>query len=147
MPELFPTFEPPELVEESEEATPEYPPSWKFDFEKGDFLLDGAGRPVIADGHTAWIQWCIKAVLTQRYAYLAYDPEYCCDWEGLKDQPTRAAKESWIEREITEALMVDPRTEKVQDFAFEWVGDEVRVSFTVFPVVGSPERLEVTLSG
>lgn len=147
MPDLYPTFEVPEVVEARTEVSPEYPKAPLFDFEKGDFVLDGAGRVVFADGHRAWVQWCIKTVLTERFAYLVYGPDYGAELTEAKRQPDRSAVESWIEREITEALLIDPRTEMVRDFSFNWQGDEVSVSFTVVPTVGTPERVEVTIGG
>ena len=143
MPNLYPTFEPPTIVEQEQpQLAPEYPKSYLFDFEKGDFVLDGAGRIVIADGHRAWVQWCVKTVLTERFAYLAYSWNYGAEVEQAIKQPDRALVEMEIERTITEALLVDPRTELVRDFAFRWHADELYVSFTAVPVIGEPARIE-----
>lgn len=148
MPDLYPTFDMPEIIEQQQtEPAPQYGKSWLFDFEKGDFVTDGAGRVVEADGHTAWAQWCVKAVLTERFAYLVYSSDYGAELEQALKQPSRAAVEAELERAITEALLVDPRTERVTDFAFEWEGDAVKVSFTAVPVIGAPERVEVTIGG
>jgi hypothetical protein len=149
MANLYPVFEMPELAgQQQAQPEPEYPKSYLFDFEKGDFVIDGAGRIVIADGYTAWVQWCIKAVLTERFAYLAYSENYGVEIDKALKQPTRAAVETEVERTITEALLVDPRTYAVRGFSFEWRGDELYVSFTVIPVVGEAARIEgVKLSG
>lgn len=148
MPQLFPTFEAPDVVEEvQQQAAPEYGRSWLWDFERGDFVLDGRGRPVECDGHTAWLQWCIKAVLTQRLAHPIYSADYGAELEEALRQPTREAVEAELARTITETLMADPRTEMARDFVFEWRGDEVRVSCVVEPVVGPPETLEVVIRG
>jgi hypothetical protein len=147
MPNLYPVFEVPEIVEQQQtEPAPEYGKSWLFDFEKGDFVLDGTGRVVEADGHTAWVQWCVKTILTQRFAYVIYSSDYGTELEEAQKQPDRKAVEIELERAITEALLVDPRTEMVKDFVFEWEGDTVKVSFVAVPVVGPPERLEVILN-
>jgi hypothetical protein len=144
MPNLFPIFEMPELVEQQQtQPEPEYPESYFFDFEKGDFARDGAGRIAIADGHTAWAQWCIKTVLTERFAYLAYSHNYGTEMESALKQPSRKAVEAELERVITEALLADSRTEMVRDFIFVWVDSQLRVNFIVVPTVGDPERLEV----
>lgn len=143
MPNLYPTFEPPTIVEQEQpQLAPEYPKSYLFDFEKGDFALDGAGRIVIADEYTAWVQWCVKTVLTERFAYLAYSWNYGVEVEQAIKQPDRALVEMEIERTITEALMADPRTELVRDFSFKWHADELYVSFTIVPVIGEPVRIE-----
>lgn len=143
MPNLYPTFEPPTIVEQEQpQLAPEYPKSYLFDFEKGDFVLDGAGRIVIADGYTAWVQWCVKAIITERFSYLAYSGNYGVEIDKALKQPTRALVEMEIERTITEALMADPRTELVRDFSFKWRADELYVSFTIVPVIGEPARIE-----
>jgi len=148
MPNLFPVFDTPELVEQQQaEPAPKYGKSWFFDFEKGDFVLDGAGRVVEADGHTAWAHWCVKAVLTERFGYLVYGFNYGCEIEQARGQPSRQAVEAELERVIIEALLADPRTEMVRDFSFAWQGDEVYVSFTAVPRIGTAERIEVKISG
>lgn len=148
MPNLYPVFEVPELVEQQQtEPAPKYGKSWLFDFEKGDFVVDGAGRIVIAEGYTAWVQWCVKTVLTQRFAHVIYSFDYGTELEEALKQPSRKAVEAELERAITEALLADPRTEMVRDFTFEWEGDIVKVSFTAVPVIGEPARLEVVLNG
>jgi len=148
MPNLYPVFVVPELVEQQQtEPAPKYGKSWLFDFEKGDFVVDGAGRIVIAEGYTAWVQWCVKTVLTQRFAHVIYSFDYGTELEEALKQPSRKAVEAELERAITEALLADPRTEMVRDFTFEWEGDIVKVSFTAVPVIGEPARLEVVLNG
>ena len=147
MPNLYPAFEMPEIVEQARpKPEPDYPESYLFDFEKGDFVVDGAGRVVVADGYTAWAQWCVKAVLTERFAYLVYGSGYGCELEQARGQPSRQAVEAELERAITEALLMDPRTEVVRGFRFTWEGDQLRVAFTVVPAVGDPEWLEVMYS-
>jgi phage baseplate assembly protein W len=138
----------PSLVEQQQtEPAPKYGRSWLFDFAKGDFVVGGSGRVAEADGHTAWVQWCIKTVLTQRFAHVIYSFNYGTELEEALRQPSRKAVEAELERAITEALLADPRTELVRDFAFDWQGDEVTVALTVVPVIGPPERLEVKISG
>ena len=149
MPSLYPAFEMPEMMEQQQtQLAPEYPRSYLFDFDKGDFVRDGTGRIVVCDGHTAWVQWCIKAVMTERFSRLAYSGNYGVEIDEALKQPTRAAVETEVERTITEALLADPRTYAVRDFSFEWRGNELYVSFTVIPVVGEVFRIEgVKLSG
>ena len=50
--------------------------------------------------------------------------------EAMEDDESDAV-ESMVERTITDALMVNPRTEYVQDFEFEWNADEMHTSFKV----------------
>ena len=147
MPDLYPAFEMPEIVEQQTEPAPKYGNSWFFDFVKGDFVMDGTGRVIQTDGHAAWAHWCVKAVLTERLAHVIYSSGYGCEVEHARRQPSRQAIEAELERVITEALLADPRTEMVRDFRFSWEGDQLTVIFTAVPVIGNPEVMEVVLSG
>ncbi len=143
MPDLYPKFDMPDLVEAVEDTSIAYPKSWLFDFDTGDFVLDGAGNVVEADGLTTWAQWCVKAVLTQRLAFVVYNWDYGVDLENVMKQPTRAVTEAELEKEITEALMTDPRTAEVKNFTFEWSGDELTVSFIIVNAAGVPAEIRV----
>lgn len=146
MPNLYPTFEMPALTEPEAAATPTYGKSWFFDLMKGDFVLDGAGRVAKTNEHVAWAHWCVKAVLTERFAYLAYGTDYGCEIEQARKHQSRETVEAELERVITEALLADPRTETVRDFVFRGVADEIFITFLITPVIGIPERVEVKLS-
>jgi hypothetical protein len=132
MPKLYPTFAPLDLTEA--EQSPEFKKSIYFDFNKGDFVTDGTGKLQAADEYNAWIQWCLKAVYTERYAYLAYSDEYGAELEEImRGNENKSAKESSIARTITDTLMADPakRTISVANFNFDWKNDSIYVSFEV----------------
>lgn len=128
--QLFPVFDLPEIPD-----NPEYDERYKqsvyFDFETGDFLLDGAGKMIEATGREAYIQWCLKTCSTERGSCLAYSDDIGTEFEEMDDIPDTESRESFIELTITEALMVHPATEYVRDFEFTHTGDETRVSFIV----------------
>ena len=127
---LFPVFEMPVVTPMKKTLPIRYLPSLEFDFALGDFVRDGANKLVSCDGHKAWQQWCLKAVLTERFACLAYGPDIGTETEDQAER-TRAAKELALERTITEALLVDQRTEYVRGFVFDWQSDALYISFTV----------------
>lgn len=136
----------PALQDRQQQVGPKYGRSWAWDWQRGDFVLDGAGGVVRTDGYTAWAHWCVKAIGTQRYAHLIYGPSYGAEIDEARRGGTRAAVEAELTRAITEALLADPRTHAAREFTYHWLGDTVSVSFTVEPVIGTPERLEVRLS-
>ena len=47
------------------------------------------------------------------------------------DNDDEKTVESMVQRTITDALMVNPRTEDVRDFSFTWNGDSMHCSFKV----------------
>lgn len=143
MAQLFPVFDAPAVTTSINKNQPKYPRSLRFDFAAGDFILDGTGRLLEVDGYGAWVQWCEKAVCTERLAHIIYSPNFGAEIEKSRKQPNRQTIQSALEREITESLLVDPRTESVRAFTFSWSGDNLHVSFTVYPKVGTSRRLEV----
>jgi hypothetical protein len=138
-----------EVLDEPAEGTvtdePVYGRSWLFDFNAGDFITSG-GRVAEADGYQAWVQWCVKAALTERDSYLIYDDDYGTDYEELRTAGARAASEDLIADSITEALMVDPRTGSVTGFDFAWQGDQIHVSFELTPALGTTQRVEIVIT-
>jgi hypothetical protein len=127
-------------------APPAYPPSPRFDFAAGDFVVDGAGRVVRAEAHHAWVQWCVKAVLVERFAYPVYSPDYGAELLDAGQVDDEGARYAAMAKTITEALLVDPRTGGVSGFAFAPEGDGVTVTFTVTPTVGTPFPVSISLT-
>ena len=143
MPNLFP------IGSSSTDSTPETTPSvqfgrsWRYDFEKGDFVLTPTGKVATSTDTDAWLEWCQKAIRTERYKYLVYSRNYGQEFEDLiaRHLP-RAANESEIIRIVTETLMVDPRTASVGNFTFRWEGDQCYFTCTVTNVRGQTGTVE-----
>ena len=142
MDQLFPTFDLPEIPSDEEEDEI-YKESVKWDWEKGDFVRDGTGKMVISSGHEAFIDWVLKAISTERMSCLAYDSDYGTEFDGIMQYDNNDRIENEIEKTITEALMVDPRTEYVRDFSFERDGDQL---FVTFAMKGKPWDEDVGLT-
>lgn len=128
---LFPVFEVPEVIEKWAEYDKQYKRSVKWDIEKGDFVRDGAGRMRECEGREAFMIWCFKVAQTERYTCLAYSSEIGVEMETATANHDERTVESMVQRTITDALMVNPRTEFVRDFAFSWEGDKMYCSFHV----------------
>lgn len=141
---LFPSFEIPDEVADIDDDTSLYGTAWRWDWERSDFRTVG-GAPEIAPGHIAWIEWCLKALRTERGVYLIYSDDYGIDFQAIKQARTREEAEAVIADEIRDCLTVDPRTASVGEFGFSWRGDAVLVAFVAEPTVGTTERLEVIL--
>lgn len=98
--------------------------SWRFDFDTGDFVMTPTRKVAAADETAAWVMWCQKAIRTPRYRHLIYSREHGEEFDDLIGKGySWAIQESEIQRMVTEALMVDPRTASVGDFTFEWKDD------------------------
>lgn len=134
--ELFPMFDVPDVDEEEEEYDTEYKRSIRWDPELGDFSRDSSNRLVECDGYEAYMIWCYKTIQTERDSHLAYIEEVSgsdlgVEMEEVSQEEDNETAESMIERTITEALEVNPRTEYVGNFLFSWDGDGVHCQFDV----------------
>lgn len=98
-----------------------------------------------SEGLEAYKIWCVKAVSTERYSCLGYDDDIGAEMEDAMKEEDDTAVELAIERTIEEALMVNPRTESVEDFEFSWEPSVVYVKFTVYAIHWEKFDLEVTL--
>lgn len=103
-----------------------------FDFELGDFAVDGQNRVIFVDGRDLYMLWVVKTLQTQLGAYRSYYG-YGIDQEEAQDQPNREAVQSALERTIGEALMRNPQTQQVDSFTFRWEGGNLFSTFIVTP--------------
>ena len=131
---LFPVFDVPDVVADDTREIARYGIAPLFDFEREDFVLNGAGQIVFGTGHDAWVAWCMKIIATQRWAHLAYSDDIGVEMREVLALSDRRAQESMLERTITEALLADParRTQQVVDFVFKWGVDVLDISCMVF---------------
>lgn len=66
-----------------------------------------------------------ELAMTERFTRLAYTTDIGTEMIDALAQEDREAVQSAIERTITEALMVNPKTEYVRGFAFTWESDSL----------------------
>lgn len=140
---LYPVFDVPEIINEEAQLDKEYYRSMKWDPVQGDFVLDGSNRILECDGREAYMIWCFKVAQTERYCCLSYPRSIGTELESITDADHDVAQ-SMLERTITEALKVNPRTEYVRDFEFSWNGDELHCSCVV-KGVGWDKEFQITL--
>lgn len=143
---LWPTLPAPAPVAQRSPTPPRYrkAPGWNYAI--GDFDRDAAGRVVVVNGWRAWIEWTVKCCVTQRGWYPVYSDRYGVDLAGAFGATTEAVAFALVADEITTALLADPRTQGVDEFSFDHSGDALRVSFTVRPVTGPPDRVTVEIT-
>ncbi|SFA83258.1 Protein of unknown function [Cohnella sp. OV330] len=126
MADLFPTATiGAEVLPDAPEASgASFGRSWRFDFDAGEFVLTPTGKIAGSQDTDAWLEWCRKALATERYRHLVYSRLYGQEFESLIGLGlSRAAVESEIARIASETLLADPRTARVGGFTFAWQGD------------------------
>ena len=141
---LFPVVQVPEFMSENAGYDTEYRRSARWDPAAGDFVRDGANRMGECDGREAYSIWCFKIAQTERYRCLAYPDSIGVEMERALDNDDEKTVESMVQRTITEALMVNPRTEDVLDFEFSWDGDNMHCRFKV-KGAGWDEQITITI--
>jgi len=145
---LFPVFDVPSAPAEETSQSAQYPPGPMWDAETGDFIMDGAGKLLYGSGKDAWVLWCVKTVLTQRWAHFGYNADAGIEADEAFKEPDRKAVESALERTITEALLADPlgRTTQVRDFAFQWGVDGLQVECVAVGTDGDTASVQAKLN-
>lgn len=128
---LFPVVKVPDFAEQKAEYDRRYKRSVKWDAAKGDFVRDGANRMVECSGRDAFFQWCFKTAQTERYRCMAYPDVIGTEMEKALADDDEKTVESMVQRTITDALMVNPRTEYVRNFNFIWDKDKMNCEFSV----------------
>lgn len=147
MPELYPEFDE-TLLDDSTTTAAEYKRSYYFDFEKMDFARTGGNKVRESTGTEAWEQWCIKMLMTTRYACFAYSTDKGSEILDAINTTDRKEAESNLKRTIIETLKVDARTDRVDDIQFNWIdADSVEVSCKIVGVDGQTGIINVKLGG
>ena len=118
--------------EEQETGFPFNGKSFLYDYEKGDFVYKN-GAPVVVEGKAAIIAWIEKTIRTEKYRFNVHkDIDYGVTIEDLiGGRFPREFTESEIEREITEALLKNEYILDVSEWAFEYEGSTMIISFSV----------------
>lgn len=112
-------------INEEEDEDVGYKVAPYFDSRLGEFLLNGSGQIITADGVTAWQHWCENIIATDRYNHDSYTDDVGIDYDEIFKLGDQEEIETALETEISEALTCDPynRTQYVQDISFEWLSD------------------------
>lgn len=116
-----------------------------YDYENQEFVINSKGNIAVEDDEEAFKLWCKKAISIIRYSKMAYSNNLGFEKDPIDLYDSKEAKESWVKRTITEAIMSDPmqRAEKVDNFVYRYPEpDTMDVSFMITPKVGQSFNLE-----
>ena len=87
------------------------------------------------DGKEALKQSIFLILNTERYEYIIYSHDYGSELKALIGKDKDIA-ESEYKRRIKEALIQDDRINNVDNFIFNYDGDNVLIEFIVFSIYG-----------
>lgn len=106
------------------------PHEYAFDFATGDFILQD-GKFIVVEGLEAVKIWIYKALITQRYRYLAYSWDYGSELENLVgSEYSNLAVQSEAKRYIEECLSINPYINGIKNLKVNFAGDTLTVEFT-----------------
>ncbi len=122
-----------EITEEEEQSSRTY----KLDLDSGRIVG-------IVDGIEAVQQAILKALLTPRFKCQIYDNQYGSEIRDaiIADDATPEYIKTVIPGFVKDALKPDSRILDVNDFSFEFSGDEAYISFTANTIFGET-KIEV----
>lgn len=131
-------------IEEQAEKTTNIGTSFKFDFEKGDFILEN-GKLVQVEDLEALKIWINKVLRTEKFRFEIYkDIDYGVTLEDLIGQTLpRKFVESELKREISEALTKHIMIDSVSNIMTGRDGSKLIINFQVNLIDGN--SLEVTI--
>jgi hypothetical protein len=144
---LFPVFDVPSELAVDLQEQQLYKPAPLFDMESGEFVINGARQVLYGSGYDAWVLWCSKTIMTQRWSHLGYSDNSGIETIEAFNEPDRQAQESAFERTITEALLADPagRTQQVRDFQFNWHSDSLYIACEVVNYEGNSAAISTEI--
>ncbi len=122
------------LTEDDIEPTPPFGRTWLFDFEVGQFVVQG-GEPVRLEGGLESLRmWMLMALTTRRFATMIHSDEFGIEYEEeLVGRTVDALTRTVYIQAVREALLIHDRITEVDDFEFEIEddGETLSASFTV----------------
>ncbi len=131
MSNLFPQDTNFEELNLQDSSNAEFKGSYKFDFETGEFAKNIDGTIAKCNPEEAYIQWCKKSMITNRYLP-AYSDKFGNEVSSLRGTKlSDRAIELEVKRMTKEALMVHPKTVDVDNFIFKWIKGNLHFSYDV----------------
>lgn len=135
MTKLFPEFVVPEILEQHiKDTNKSFKVSYNFDFVKGDFILDGTGKVVIASKIKTYNDWVVKTLDTERFENYFYSTDEGVEIERIFKMKDRKVIEMELEKTITDAILADKlnRGKFLKNFEFIWLNNELEVLFDIY---------------
>lgn len=111
---------------------------YAYDYENNELLVDERGCTYLVEGNEALRIWIFKALTTARFRYMAYTYAFGEEYEDqlVGHVVNGEILKSEMERFITEALMVNPYIERIDNFVFISTSGGLNVSFDCTSVYG-----------
>jgi hypothetical protein len=127
--------------ETTEDTTDDLPllKEYAYDFEKNELLLDENGCTYMVEKNEALRIWILKALSTERFHYTAYSFDFGSEHQEqlVGHAMNTEVLQLEMERFITEALMINPYIERLDNFEFENTDTGLTVTFECTSIYGT----------
>ena len=113
--------------------------TYAFDFDKNDFIYEN-DKHILLEGNDALKVWIIKALKTERFAFLAYSWKYGTNHKRFIGKVMSVGeRKSELRREIIECLVVNPYIRSVNkvEFVEEKLNREVYLNIELTTIYGT----------
>ena len=91
-----------------------------YDFDKKSFLFDGTGKHITVTENEALKVWIYKALMTERYRYLAYHDDYGISIEPYQGTfPNTLYTAEMIKQNIREGIDVNPYIKRINSIEID----------------------------
>ncbi|WP_027628676.1 DUF2634 domain-containing protein [Ruminiclostridium cellobioparum] len=134
---IFPAIEEGLQAEEAREITDNAAlREYAWDFMSNDFIFED-GRQKVTEGLEALKIWAYKALVTERYKYLAYSWDYGQEIANLIGSNISSEfVKSEVKRYIEEAFSVNPHIKGIKILSTTIEEDKISVDFTILSDLG-----------
>lgn len=133
---IFPAAEEGQAEEVQEIADSVVLREYAWDFIRNDFIFEN-GRQKVAEGLEALKIWAYKALVTERYKYLAYSWDYGQEIANLIGSNISSDfVKSEVKRYIEEAFSVNPHIKGIKNLSTAIEEDKISVDFTILSDLG-----------
>ncbi len=146
LPSILSNMDASETIVQTSTDIPRGKTTFKFDFEKGDFVTDVLGNVISTSDPEEVLEQVVDKILHDtRYRYLAYPNYYGNEIQLILDQDEPfEVIECELKRLYEEALIYHPLIESISNFIAEMKGDRIICEFDVTGTSGATiHRLEV----
>jgi len=112
---------------------------YAYDFTNNELLLNEKGCTYMVEKNEALRIWIFKALMTERFSYVAYSHLFGSEYQEqlIGHVMNSQVMQLELQRYITEALMVNPYIERLENFRFVNLDNGLSVTFECTSVYGT----------
>lgn len=109
---------------------------YAWDFVNDKFFYEFGKHKIVTENEALKV-WIYKTLKTERWRYLAYDNDYGIELEQFIGKRTNnAASAGEVEQYISEALLVNPYIQSIEEIQYSIEGDALAYKISLTTIYG-----------